>query len=431
MTITLVLFGLLFLMLAINVPVGFAVGLSAVGALLCLPRINLEVLVTRMFSGVDSFLIVSILLFLLLGEIMEQARITDRLVQFAESLVGRWRGGLVHTAIVTNMIMSGISGSGAADAAATGVTLIPAMKKAGYSGPFAAAIIGAASTIGPVIPPSILMVVYASIAGVSVGRMFLAGIVPGILMGVALMLFTAVHVRGKNYSGPAARQSTVSVRVATWRAVPVLLAPAIVIAGIIGGAFTSTESAAIACLYALLLGMVLYRTVRVRDLGGILRRTAETSAKVMFIIATASVFAWILARAGVPDQIASLPFFAPDAPPWVILLALNIILVLLGAPMDSLPVMLIITPMILPVAAHAGIDPVHLGIIMTVNLSLGLVSPPFGTSLFVLTGIAKCSLVEFSLAVWKPLLVLLVVLQLVTQFPQLSLWLPGILMGKG
>ena len=431
MTVTLVLFGLLFLLLAMNVPVGFAVGLSAAGALLCLPRINLEVMVTRMFSGVDSFLILSILLFLLLGEIMEQAKITDRLVLFAESLVGRWRGGLVHTAIVTNMIMSGISGSGAADAAATGVTLVPAMKKAGYSGPFAAAIIGAASTIGPVIPPSILMVVYASIAGVSVGRMFLAGIVPGLLMGVALMLFTAVHVRGKNYSGPAVQRSTVSVPVATWRAMPVLLAPAIVIAGIIGGVFTATESAAVACLYALLLGMIIFRTVRISHLKGILQRTAETSAKVMFVVATASVFAWILSRAGVPDQIASLPFFAPDAAPWVILLALNIILILLGGPMDSLPVMLIITPMILPVAAHAGLDPVHLGIVMTVNLSLGLVSPPFGTSLFVLTGIAKCSLVEFSLAVWKPLLVLLVVLQLVTQFPQLALWLPGILMGKG
>ena len=383
-----------------------------------------------MLSGVDSFLIVSILLFLLLGEIMEQARITGRLVEFAESLVGRWRGGLVHTAIVTNMIMSGISGSGAADAAATGVTLVPAMKEAGYSGPFAAAMIGAASTIGPVIPPSILMVVYASIAEVSVGRMFLAGVVPGLLMGVALMLFTAVHVRGKNYSGPAVQRSMVSVPVATWRAAPVLLAPVIVIAGIIGGVFTATESAAIACLYALLLGMIIFRTVHISDLGCILQRTAETSAKVMFIVATASVFAWILTRAGVPDQIASLPFFAPDAAPWVILLALNIILILLGGPMDSLPVMLIITPMILPVAAHAGIDPVHLGIVMTLNLSLGLVSPPFGTSLFILTGIAKCSLLEFSLAVWKPLLVLLVVLQLVTQFPQLALWLPDVLVGK-
>ena len=430
MTVTLVLFGLLFLLLAINVPVGFAVGLSAAGALLCLPRINLEVMVTRMFSGVDSFLIVSILLFLLLGEIMEQARITGRLVEFAESLVGRWRGGLVHTAILTNMIMSGISGSGAADAAATGVTLVPAMKKAGYSGPFAAAMIGAASTIGPVIPPSILMVVYASIAEVSVGRMFLAGVVPGLLMGVALMLFTAVHVRGKNYSGPAAQRSMVSVPAATWRAAPVLLAPVIVIAGIIGGVFTATESAAIACLYALLLGMIIFRTVHISDLGCILQRTAETSAKVMFIVATASVFAWILTRAGVPDQIASLPFFATDAAPWVILLALNIILILLGGPMDSLPVMLIITPMILPVAARAGIDPVHLGIVMTLNLSLGLVSPPFGTSLFILTGIAKCSLLEFSLAVWKPLLVLLVVLQLVTQFPQLALWLPDVLVGK-
>ena len=430
MTVTLVLFGLLFLLLAINVPVGFAVGLSAAGALLWLPRINLEVMVTRMFSGVDSFLIVSILLFLLLGEIMEQARITGRLVEFAESLVGRWRGGLVHTAILTNMIMSGISGSGAADAAATGVTLVPAMKKAGYSGPFAAAMIGAASTIGPVIPPSILMVVYASIAEVSVGRMFLAGVVPGLLMGVALMLFTAVHVRGKNYSGPAVQRSMVSVPAATWRAAPVLLAPVIVIAGIIGGVFTATESAAIACLYALLLGMIIFRTVHISDLGCILQRTAETSAKVMFIVATASVFAWILTRAGVPDQIASLPFFATDAAPWVILLALNIILILLGGPMDSLPVMLIITPMILPVAARAGIDPVHLGIVMTLNLSLGLVSPPFGTSLFILTGIAKCSLLEFSLAVWKPLLVLLVVLQLVTQFPQLALWLPDVLVGK-
>jgi C4-dicarboxylate transporter DctM subunit len=430
-TVSLVLFGLLFLFMAANMPVGFAVGLSAAAALLVLPNVKVEVLVSRMFSGIDSFLIVSILLFLLLGEIMEQAKITDRLVVFAQSLVGRWRGGIVHTAIVTNTIMSGISGSGAADAAATGVALIPAMKKAGYSGPFAAAIIGAASTIGPVIPPSILMVVYASIANVSVGRMFLAGIVPGVLMSIALMIFTAWKVRRPAFNAPPARLPDVPLGRAAWQAAPVLLAPVIVIAGIVGGVFTATESAAVACLYALLLGMLLYRTVGRRDLRGILVRTATASAKVMFIVATASVFSWILARGGVPDQLATLPFFAVDAAPWKILLAFNVILFVLGMPMDSLPILLIFTPIILPIAQHAGIDPVHLGIVMTVNLSLGLVSPPFGTSLFVLTGIARCSLLQFTLEVWQPLFALIVVLLLVTQFPALSLALPDLLMGKG
>ncbi len=430
MITTLVLFGSLFLLMAIAMPVAFAVGLAAAAALTVLPRVNFEVIVSRMFSGIDSFLIVSILLFLLLGEIMEQARITDRLVAFAQALVGRWRGGLVHTAIVTNMAMSGVSGSGAADAAATGATLIPAMKQAGYPGPFSAAIIGAASTIGPVIPPSILMVVYASIANVSVGRMFLAGIVPGLLMGLSLMLFTAIAVRRGRLRG-IAQATEVSLARSTRLALPVLIAPLIIVAGIVGGVFTATESAAIACLYALLLGMVLYRTIRMKDLGSIFVRTSIVSAKVMFIVATASVFSWILARAGVADQIATLPFFDQGTSPWVILLALNVILFVLGMPMDSLPILLIITPMILPIALSAGIDPIHLGIVMTVNLSLGLASPPFGTSMFVLTGIARCTLLQFAREVWQPLIALLIVLLLISQFPWLSLALPNWLMGPG
>jgi tripartite ATP-independent transporter DctM subunit len=423
-----ILFSAMLLLFALNVPIGIGLGLAGVAGLLTFPRVGIEVLASRMFYGLDSFLILSVPLFLLLGEIMDRARITERLVAFAEAAVGHLRGGMGHVAIVSNMVMSGISGSGAADAAATGTVLVPAMTRVGFRPSFAAALIGAAATIGPIIPPSIIMVIYASIANVSVGRMFIGGLVPGVLMGLCLMLITAVIARRHDLPR-GVRFSATTLTDASRRASLVLLAPVIVIAGIALGVFTATESAGIACAYALALGMLAYRTIALRDLPGIFQRTALATGRVMFVLATASVFSWILARAGAPALVAQLPMFAPEAPAWVVLLSLNLLLLVLGCLMDAIAILLIITPMILPIALKANIDPVHLGVVMSVNLSIGLVTPPFGTVMFILSSIARCSIAAFSSDVWIFVVALLCALLLTTFLPVLVLALPDLLLG--
>lgn len=425
----LVLFGVMLVMFAIGVSIAAGMGLSAAAALLMLPRSGLEIVPQRMFLGLDSFVILSVPLFLLLGEVMERAQITGRLVEFAQSLVGRLRGGLAHVSVVTNMIMSGISGSGTADAAATAAVLMPAMRQARYPVPFSAALIGAGGTIGPIIPPSIVMVIYGSIANVSVARLFLAGIIPGIIMGGFLMATTALMARRKGLPPGQPTGGLPEIVRASKRASLVLVTPVIVIMGIAGGVFTATESAAIACLYALILGMLVYRTVKPGDLPDILLRTAIISGKVMFVFATASIFAWIMARANVPQQMASLPFLADTANPWMMLLALNILLFILGGPMDSVAIVVIVTPMFMPLALAAGIDPVHLGIVISVNVSLAMITPPVGSIIFVICGMTGVSTWDLSRELMLFIGVLLIPLLLFTYVPEVVLFLPDLLMG--
>ena len=423
-----VLFGVMLTLFALSVPIPFSLGLAGTAALMTMPRVSLEVIVQRMFFGLDSFLILSVPLFLLLGELMEASRITDRLVAFAQALVGRLQGGLGHVSIVTNMLMAGISGSGTADAAATGVVLIPAMVKAGYSAPFAAALLGAAATIGPIIPPSVIMIVYASISGVSIARMFVGGVIPGLIMGICLMTITAMAARRQQL--PAGQWlGPMHLLRSTLRASLVLVMPLIIVGGILGGVFTATESSAIGCLYSLLIAVPVYRALGFRDLAGVFRRAALTTGKVMFVLATVSVFSWILARAGISAQLARLPVFGEGSPPWLILLALNVILLVLGCLMEAIAILLIMTPMILPIAIRAGIDPVHLGVLISLNLSIGLITPPFGSIMFVVCGISRCSIAEFTREVVPFVALLLVSLGLVTYIPGLVLFLPAWLLG--
>ena len=424
----LTLFGSMLLLFLLNVPIAFSVGLAAAAALLTMPHVSLEVIVQRMFYGLNSFLILSVPLFLLFGDLMESAKITDRLVNFTLSLIGRLRGGLGHVTVATECVLSGVTGSGAGDAAALGSVLVPAMVNAGYGTPYAAAIVGAASVLGPIIPPSIIMVVYAAIANVSVGRIFLGGVGPGVLTAGLLMLLTSIVAHQRNI--PSGQRSNLrEVWQATRRASLVLLAPFIVISGIVGGLFTATESAGIACLYALALGLFVYKTLSLRGLPVVFTRTLLITGRVMFVLATASVFSWILARGNVPAQFAQLPFFRDPSKPWLILLALNVLLLILGCLMDSLAILLIITPMILPITTAAGIDPVHLGVVMTINLSIGLITPPFGSAMFVLIGISRCSMVEFAREAWPYILILVVALIAMTYIPTIVLFLPNLLMG--
>jgi tripartite ATP-independent transporter DctM subunit len=411
-------------LILVGVPIAFAIGASAVATLVMFfPAVNLEIVASRIFFGLDSFLILAVPLFLLLGEVMERAGITDRLVNFAQALVGRWKGGIGYATIVTNIVMSGISGSGAADAAASGTTLVPAMHREGWSKPTAAALVAASSTIGPVIPPSIIMVIYASITNVSVGKLFIAGLIPGLVMGGFLALWVAFKAP-PSVTDPAKLPST---PVAVKRASLVLVAPLIVILGIVFGVFTATESAAIACVYAFVLGLGVYRTVRWRDIPAIFVSTAAGSARVMFIVAMASVFSWVMTRAGVGEYVASIPVFRPDAPLWMMLLTMNAVLLVLGCFLDAVAILLIVTPILFPILIKAGVDPVHLGIVMSVNLSIGLITPPFGTSMFVLLGIAKIEMSEFASAVWPLIASLILALGVITYVPEVSLVLPALI----
>ena len=426
--LSLILFGTMLLLFGLNVPIAISLGIAAVIALLTMPGVSAEVLVQRMFYGLDSFLILSVPLFLLLGELMQSAKITDRLVEFAQAVVGRLKGGLGQVSVVTDMLMAGISGSGTADAAATGAIFMPAMKKAGYRPSFAAALVGSASTIGPIIPPSIIMIIYASIAGVSIGRIFVAGFIPGILMGICLMFMTSV-IAGREGIPRGEKTNITKIIKATRRASLVLVLPLIIVGGIIGGLFTATESAAVGCLYALVLGLLVYRSLSVKELPEIFCRTALTTGRVMLILATASVFSWILARGGVPNQIASLPFFADASKPWLLLLALNILLFVLGMVMEAIAILLITVPMIMPMAIAAGIDPIHLGVVMSFNLTIGLITPPFGSIMFVLCGIGNISVQEFARDIWPFVVILLAFLLLITYVPSIVLFLPNLLLG--
>lgn len=428
--VTLILFGVMLVLFALSVPIPASLGLAAIAAIQELGRVSPEVVIQRMFFGLDSFLILAVPLFILLGDLMVAAKITDRLVAFAQALVGRLPGGLGHVSILANMLISGISGSGTADAAATGVVLVPAMEKARYGRAFAAAIIGAAATAGPIIPPSIIMIIYASIAGQSVARMFIGGIVPGVVMALAMMGVVAVIARRRGISG-GEPTSIREIGVATWRALTVLAMPILVVGGILAGAFTPTESAAIAVAYALVLGLVVLRTVSLGDLPRIFKTTALTTGQVMFVLATASGFSWILARAGAPEELARLPMFEAGAPAWMILLALNVLLLILGCVMEAIAILLIIVPMILPIALKAGIDPVHLGVVMCFNLSVGLITPPFGSIMFVMCGISRVSIQDFSREVIPFIGILVATLLIITYVPEVVLFLPDLVLGKG
>lgn len=425
-----ILFVAMLLLFAVNVPVPLAVGLAAIAAMLVAGGMDLQVVVQRMFYGLNNYIFLAIPLFILLGQLMMSAKITERLVDFALVLVGHVKGGLAHVSVVASAVMSSISGSSVADAAATGAVLGPSMVKTGYPNGFAAAVIATASAGAALIPPSITMIIYASLANVSVARIFVAGIVPAILIALVLMLGIAREARRLNLPAASERPSMAVVGKATSRALLVLAAPLIVIVGVVGGVFTPTESAGVAVAYALFLATVVYRSINLKGLVSVLADTLRISAQLMLTIATASVFSWILSRAGVPQQIAELSIFQGENSWFFILLTINVIVFLLGLVMDGTAILVIVTPIFLPLAIAAGIDPVHLGIILAINLAIGGISPPFGVLMFVLCSVTPATLLQYTRAL-VPFLVLLVVLILViTYVPPLSLALPDLWLGN-
>jgi C4-dicarboxylate transporter DctM subunit len=423
-----VLVGVLLLLLALEFPVAIAMTGASVAYLLLRGDIPLVIVAQRVTVGVDSFVLLAIPFFFLAGELMNRGGITQRLVNLAQALVGGIRGGLGHVTVVTNMIMAGMSGSAVADAAGTGAVLIPAMERAGYPRTFSAALVGAASTIGPVIPPSIPFVIYGGITGVSVGRLFLGGVVPGVLMGVFLM--GAVYVVAKRRGYRAEGWLTLSVALRnTWRAIPVMLFPLIILGGIFSGIVTPTEAAVVAVVYAVLLSTLFYRELSLANLFRILAAVAGNTAKITFIIAGAGLYGWLLAREGVPQQLTEL-FLSISREPWVILLMVNVLLLILGCLMETTALLVILTPVLMDLITKVGIDPVHFGVVLTLNLMIGLLTPPVGMTLYVMVSLTGVSVTDFTRECAIFMVALVVVLGLITYVPGLVIFLPQLIMGK-
>jgi tripartite ATP-independent transporter DctM subunit len=418
----------LILLLVIGVPISISMGLAAFTGLLLSGNIPIEVTAQRFVTGVDSFPLLAVPFFMLAGGLMNTGGITERLVRFANALVGRFTGGLGHVVVVTNMIMAGMSGSAVADCSATGSVLIPAMVRARFGAAFSAAVAASASTIGPIIPPSIPFVVFGVMASVSIGRLFLGGAVPGILMGLYFMLVIYILSKKRGY----ARGEKVATRDA-WAAfksaIPALFLPILIAWGIVGGAVTPTEAAVLAVVYALFLGRFVYKELTLRRMIQAFGEAALTTGAIMFIVAAASLLAWMMTReqAG-PALVAWVTSLTRDRTP--VLLVLNIILLVLGCFCETLSLMILLVPVLMPLITALGIDPVHFGVVFVLNLMIGLITPPVGMAMFIASAIAKIRMVDFAREI--PLFVgaLIFVLLLITYIPWLVLFLPNLLMGK-
>ncbi len=416
-----------FLLLMLNVPISFCIGLATLATMLLsmdlLPA--LTTLAQRMAGGLNSFALLAIPFFVLSGLLMGRGGIAKRLIECAMALVGALPGGLALVNVMSCMLFGAISGSAVAATSAIGSFMLPEMKKQGYDDSYSAAVTAAAATTGMLIPPSNIMIVYAiASGGVSIAALFVAGYLPGLLLGLALMLVCAGYAKLKGYPvGARLPLKLVAQKVAA--AIPSLLMIVLVIGGIISGAFTATEAGAIAVLYSFVLAVGIYREVKLSELGNILLKSTETTAIVLALIATSAAMSWILSYENIPQTVSQGLLTLSDNP-LLILLLINIILLIVGAFMDMTPAVLIFTPIFLPVAIELGMSPLHFGIMLILNLSIGLVSPPVGSVLFVACAIAKVRLEQLM----KPLLpmyaAMIVVLLFVTYIPAISEWLPAL-----
>lgn len=423
--ITLLLGGFAFLVL-LRVPIAFALGISAVTTAFYLD-IPMALMAQGMVRGINSFALLAIPFFILAGEIMGEGGICQRLIAFSNAIVGRIRGGLALVNVLASMFFGGISGSSVADTSAVGSMLIPMMKEKGYDADYAVAVTITGSTQGILIPPSHNMIIYSMVAGgVSVGGLFLAGIVPGVFLGLALMLMSYIIAVKRNY--PAGEHvSWKDALSATKDAALGLFTAVIVVGGVVTGLYTATESAAIAAIYAFLVSFFVYRHVPLCHMRIILMKSLRTLAIVMALIATSSAFGWMLAYLKVP-ALATQTLLSISDNKYVILLVLNALLLFLGCIMDMAPLILITTPILLPVATKIGVDPIHFGIIMMLNLSIGLLTPPVGSTLFVGCAIGNISIEKLSRTMIPFYVTMITVLMLITYVPQLVMFIPKLLM---
>lgn len=416
--------GSFLLFLILRLPIAFCLGASSLIFLLGTGT-SLRVIPQVMATTFDSFVLLAIPLFMMAGELMNSGGITKRLFGFASKLVGHITGGLGHVNIVANMIMAGMSGSAVADASGVGAIAIKTMEEEGFDIDFSAAITAAASTIGPIIPPSVPFVVYAATSGVSVGGLFAGGAIPGVMMGLSLMV--AVYFISKKRNYPRHKRATLrEIFFAFLRALPPLFTPILILGGILGGIFTPTEAAGIAVFYALILGLFIYRELTLPKLVNVFLEISKNAAAIMIIISMSSVFAYILAYQGIAQSAAE-ALLEVTRNKYLILLVINILLLIVGCFMEPMSTLLVLVPMLLPVVDAVGIDRLHFGVVAVLNLMIGLLTPPVGVCLYVVAKIAGISFERTVKAVWPFILTLALVLAIITYVPQIVLYLPKML----
>jgi C4-dicarboxylate transporter DctM subunit len=425
--LTLVIFATLVAFLVLGVPIAVALGLTAVLAFVFMGEgFVLPMVAQRMYSATTGFTLLAIPFFILAGNLMNTGGVTKRVFRFALALVGHFRGGLGHVNVVSSMIFSGMSGAAVADAAGLGLVEMEAMTKSGYDRRFSAAITAASSTIGPVVPPSIPFVIYGSITGVSVGKLFLAGCLPGVMMGLSMMIAVYFVSRRRNY--PREQRVSLKELVISFKEASLSLGtPLIIIGGILGGIFTPTEAAVVASIYALILGLVVYRELSFRDLPRIFWDSLMHTVRVMFIIAAAGFFGWFMIHQRIPEQVIT-GLTALTSIPWILMLIIVLILLALGCFLEGIAVLVITIPVFMPLIERYSIDPVQFGVIMILCSMLGLLTPPVGMSLYAVSSISKVPIGPLTREMWPYLLGIFLVLLIMTYVPQFSQWLPNYFM---
>ena len=422
MTIALLLF---IILLLLQVPIAFVLGITTIVYIIA--SANLGLMATapqRLYSGLENYGLLAIPLFMLAGELMNSGGITRRLVTFAKTFVGHFRGGLAYVNVIANMLLASIIGSATAQIAMMSRTMVPSMEKDGYKREFGAATTAAAGLLGPIIPPSMLFIIYGVGSGASIGSMFLAGVLPGIILALSFVILIAYTGMKQQWSTHK-RATIAEMGTSFIKVIPALLVPIIIIAGILSGAFTPTESAAFACVVALIVGFFFYKELKIKNLPSIFINTAITTATIMMLIAMANLFGWMLSFEMVPQTIAAW-MTSLTKNPLVFLLIVNIFLLIVGMFMDGIAALIILVPIFTPIIATYGIDPVHFGVIICINLTIGLLTPPVGAGLYIASSLGNVKLELLIKAIWPFLIASLIALMVITYWPDMVLWLPSI-----
>ena len=418
----LVLIGSFFLAVTLGIPISMSIGVSAVLYLLLYGSVSLAVIAQQMTLGIDSFPLLAIPLFLLAGMLMSEANITTRIIGFANALVGRITGGLAMVMVISCMFFGAISGSGVADVTAIGSLMLPAMDQQGYRKGLSASLLGCAGSLGTVIPPSIVMIILGVTTGTSIGKLYMGGIIPGVFTGCCLMGLAWVYAK-RMHLPPGEPFAVGKVVTAFRQAFLSLLTPVIIIGGIITGVFTATEAAAAASAYALVLGLFVYRSLKLSQLPAIFLRVAETTGIILFIISAAALFGWILAAEQIPQKLAAF-FLSISQDYYVLLILINVLLLILGTFMETIAIIIIVVPVLMPLVTSLGMDPVHFGVMVTVNMAIGANTPPVGVDLIAACKVGQTTLDDAMPYIWPFVGAMTVALACVTFVPPLVTFIP-------